>query len=163
MLRRLREEDHAAIIRVLDEWWGGRHISDLLPRLFFQHFTDTSFAIEADGRVLAFLVGFLSQSRPGEAYIHFVGVDPAARGRGFGRTLYERFFSVAKDRGAQEVHCVTSPVNKGSIAFHRAMGFWLAPGDAEVDGVPVQTDYDGHGGSRVVFVKSLSPLKDTAP
>ena len=41
--------------------------------LFFEHFTDTSFAAECDGRLAGFLAGFISQSRPGEAYIHFVG------------------------------------------------------------------------------------------
>lgn len=155
MLRTLREGDYPDIIRVLDDWWGGRPMASLLPRLFFQHFADTSFAIEEEGRVLAFLVGFLSQSRPGEAYIHFVGVDPACRGQGFGRVLYERFFAAAKESGANSVHCVTSPVNRGSIAFHRAMGFDLTPGDGEIDGLPVHADYDGHGGSRVVFVKEI--------
>lgn len=156
MLRALREDDYPAIIGVLDAWWGGRQMSDLLPRLFFQHFCDTSLAVEQDGRVVAFLVGFLSQSRPGEAYIHFVGVDPALRGRSVGRTLYERFFALARERGARVVHCVTSPVNTGSIAFHRALGFRLTPGDGEVDGVPVHLDYDGHGGSRVVFERDIA-------
>lgn len=155
MLRALCEEDYPAIIRVLDEWWGGRHMSDLLPRLFFQHFADTSFAVEEDGKVLAFLVGFMSQSRPGEAYIHFVGVDPTVRARGLGRTLYEQFFAVARERGANRVHCVTSPVNRGSIAFHRAMGFSLEPGDGRQGDVPLHTDYDGRGGSRVVFVREI--------
>ncbi len=155
MLRTLREEDYPEIIRVLDDWWGGRHMAGHLPRLFFQHFADTSFAIDEEGKALAFLVGLLSQSRPGEAYIHFVGVDPAYRGQGFGRVLYERFFAAAKERGATSVHCITSPVNRGSIAFHRAMGFNLAPGDSEIDGLPVHTDYDGRGDSRVVFVKEI--------
>ncbi len=156
MIRALREEDYREIIMVLDDWWGGREMAGLLPRLFFQHFADTSFAIEEEGRVIAFLVGFVSQSRPGEAYIHFVGVDPAWRGQGLGQELYERFFAAARERGATSVHCITSPVNKGSIAFHRAMGFSLAPGDEESEGVPVHADYDGRGGARVVFAKEIS-------
>ena len=36
-------------------------------------------------------VGFMSQSRPAEAYIHFVGVHPDERGHGLGRRLYEHF------------------------------------------------------------------------
>ena len=155
MLRALREEDYPEVIRVLDDWWGGREMAGLLPRLFFQHFADTSFAVEEEGRVCAFLVGFLSQSRQGDAYIHFVGVDPACRGQGLGRALYERFFAAAKERGATSVHCITSPVNRGSVAFHRAMGFVLGTGDGEVGGVPVHSDYDGRGGSRVVFSKDL--------
>ena len=54
---------------------------DMLPKLFFVHFRDTSFVAERDGELAGFLVGFLSQSEPEEAYVHFVGVSPAERGR----------------------------------------------------------------------------------
>jgi hypothetical protein len=50
---------------------------------------------------------------------------------------------------------VTSPVNIRSIAFHRAMGFAIEPGDADIDGIAVATDYDGKGGDRVRFVFRL--------
>ena len=33
------------------------------------------------------------------------------------------------------VRAVTSPVNRGSVAFHQRMGFQLEPGDAQVDGI----------------------------
>jgi predicted GNAT superfamily acetyltransferase len=93
----------------------------LLPKLFFVHFRDTSFVAEEDGAVAAFLCGFRSQTYEDEAYIHFVGVSPARRGSGLGRELYERFFAAVAPRTI--VRAVTSPVNEGSIAFHRAMGF----------------------------------------
>src|ERR1700748_2883219 len=80
-LRPLRPSDHATVITVIDDWWGGRQMAGMLPRLFFEHFTDTCFAAERDGELAGFLVGFLSQSRPAEAYIHFVGVHPGAQGR----------------------------------------------------------------------------------
>ena len=63
-IRPISERDHAPIIAVVDQWWGGRQMAGLLPRLFFAHFQDTSFAIEEDGRIIAFLIGFVSQSRP---------------------------------------------------------------------------------------------------
>jgi GNAT superfamily N-acetyltransferase len=154
-IRQLSSADYPYVISVIDQWWGGRQMADMLPRLFFQHFTDTSFAAERDGRLTGFLVGFVSQSRLGEAYIHFVGVDPAERGTGLGRGLYEAFFQEARTRGCDLVRAVTSPVNRGSIEFHRRMGFVPEPGDAEVDSVPVASDYDGRGGDRVRFVRSL--------
>ena len=50
-------EDQPAVLAVLDEWWGGQggaagaaERASLLPLLFFQHFTDTSFVAECDGR-----------------------------------------------------------------------------------------------------------------
>lgn len=154
-IRQLSSGDYPYLISVVDQWWGRRRVADMLPRLFFQHFTDTSFAAERDGRLTGFLVGFVSQSQRDEAYIHFVGVDPAERGNGLGRLLYEAFFEAARTRGCVLVRSVTSPVNRGSIEFHRRMGFEPEAGDAVVDGVPVSSNYDGRGGDRVRFLRSL--------
>src|SRR5687767_8363634 len=88
VVRHAEPEDHARVVAVLDEWWGGRRMVDMLPRLFFNHFRDTSFVAEREGDLAGFLVGFLSQSEPQAAYIHFVGVSPEERGSGLGRKLY---------------------------------------------------------------------------
>jgi predicted GNAT superfamily acetyltransferase len=154
--RHAEPSDYARIIAVVDEWWGGRQMADGLPKLFFVHFRETSFVAERDGSIVGFVTGFRSQSFPEIAYIHYVGIDPSVRGGGLGRALYECFFDAARRLGCAEVQCVTSPINKQSIAFHRAMGFEPLPGDAESDGVPISTDYDGKGGSRVRFRKVLT-------
>jgi GNAT superfamily N-acetyltransferase len=154
-IRNAVPDDHAQVIRVLDGWWGGRRMRDMLPRLFFVHFAETTFVAEGDGRLVAFLAGFLSQTDPRTAYIHFVGVAPEERRTGVARALYVRFFEVARAGGRSVVRCVTSPVNEGSIAFHRRMGFRLVPGDVDRDGVPIHRDYDGPGEDRVVFERGL--------
>ena len=155
-IRQIRPSDYQPVISVIDGWWDGRQMADMLPRLFFEHFTETSFAAERDGELVGFLVGFLSQSRPGEAYIHFVGVHPAERGRGLGRQLYQRFFAAAQARGATLVRAVTAPVNRGSVRFHQQLGFGIEPGDGQVDGIAVATGYDGDGQDRVRFTKHLT-------
>ena len=116
--------DHDRIIAVLDDWFQ-RPMTAKLPPLFLDHFYETSRVIEsADGeRLHAFLVGFLSPARPTEAYIHFVGVDPALRGQRLAAGLYEEFFGLATANGRSVVRAITSPVNTVSVAFHRAMGF----------------------------------------
>src|SRR2546428_6880359 len=91
-IRALTSSDYDAIAAVVDDWWGGRPLRGLLPRLFFEHFGSTSFFVGAGSDPEAFLVGFRSQSVPSLAYIHFVGVKPELRGRGVGRLLYEQFF-----------------------------------------------------------------------
>ena len=154
-VRQLSTADYPLVISVIDQWWGGRQMANMLPRLFFEHFSDTSFAVERDSQLVGFLTGFISQSRPGEAYIHFVGVDPAERGGGLGRLLYEAFFRAAEARDCILVRAVTSPVNRGSVAFHQRMGFQLEPGDTEIDGIPVSSAYDGPGSDRVRFVRIL--------
>lgn len=154
-VRSTHELDYPSVLSVLDEWWGGRPMSHLLPRLFFQHFQDTSFIVTQDRRLIGFLIGFVSQSRTNEAYIHFVGVHPQFRKDGVARHLYNLFFKAVRERGCNLVRCITSPVNKGSIAFHTNMGFTIEPGDSVEDGIPVHVDYDAVGASRVLFVKAI--------
>jgi predicted GNAT superfamily acetyltransferase len=154
-IRPLRPSDFAPVIAVIDEWWAGRTMAPMLPRLFFDHFTDTSFAADRDGALAGFLVGFVSQSQPGTAYIHFVGVDPGERGHGVGRRLYGTFFDAVRARGCTRVRAVATPGDTGSVAFHRRMGFRLEPGDVQVHGNPVTAGYDGPGQDRVRFVRDL--------
>jgi predicted GNAT superfamily acetyltransferase len=118
----------------------------MLPRLFFTHFRETSFVAEDGGWLAGFLCGFLSQTYPDQAYVHFVGVAPDRRGDGLARDLYERFFEAARAAGRSSVRCVTSPVNTGSIAFHTKLGFEI---EAQVEG------YDGPDGSRVLLRRAL--------
>ncbi|MBB4685768.1 GNAT family N-acetyltransferase [Amycolatopsis jiangsuensis] len=148
--RRLDEEDHLPVLAVLDSWWGGlkgpagaKERALLLPRLYFQHFTSTSFVVERDnGEMAAFLIGFLSQTEPEAAYVHFVGVDPALHGRGIGRALYRAFFALVREHGRRHVSCITSPQNSASQAFHTRLGFTTSA---------VKPGYDGPGLDRVVF------------
>ncbi len=144
--RNVEPSDYAPIITVVDEWWGGRRMADMLPKLFFVHFRDTSFVAVEDGRIRGFIVGFRSQTYPEQAYVHFVGVDPQARGLGLGRQLYERFFDAVHLIGCSEVHCVTSTVNASSIAFHRSIGFEI---------IETAAGYDGPGEDRVLFRYAL--------
>lgn len=155
IIRTVDESDYKPIISVVDEWWGGRHMADMLPKLFFRHFKDTSLIVEADGEVVAFLIGFVSQSYSNEAYIHFVGVHPDYRKKGLGRKLYFAFFEKVAKKGCNIVRSVTAPLNKGSIGYHTRMGFQIEPGDTQVDGIPVNTNYDGPDQDRVVFTRQL--------
>lgn len=133
----------------VNEWWGGREMVPMLPKLFFVHFEGTSFvADDDDGQLAGFICGFFSQSNADEAYLHFVGVAPEQRGTGLGRALYERFFQAARTEGRSLVRSVTSPANESSVAFHEALGF-------EVE--RLVRDYDGPGEDRVLFVKRLRP------
>jgi predicted GNAT superfamily acetyltransferase len=167
-LRQAREDDYAAIAAGLQTWWtqpgvdtqaGARERAALVPRLWLQHFANTSVVAERAGGLVGFLIGFLSPDRPDEGYIHFVGVAPDARGAGVGRSLYERFFESCRKSGRTRVRCITSPQNAVSIAFHAAMGFDVERGTAGAGPVVAKADYDGPGVHRVAFVRDLPPLE----
>ncbi len=153
VFRAATEGDHARVVGAIPEWWqtpNSATLPLLLPRLFFQHFGDTSTIVEdGDGELAAFLVGFRSQSQPGVAYVHFVGRASRPARRGLARTLYERFFAQVRALGCSRVDAITGPVNRRSQAFHSAMGFALG-GDTELDGVPATSTTTGRAstGSR---------------
>ncbi len=155
-IRHAEPSDYQPIISVLNDWWGGRNMSDMLPKLFFVHFRETSFVAESEGKIVGFLIGFLSQTFPDQAYIHFVGVHPDYRRRGLAKDLYGHFIRIAQKHRCRVVRSLTSPVNKLSIAFHLGMGFNIEPGDIVIEGISVTKNYDGDGGDRVLFVKLLS-------
>jgi len=144
-LRTAAAADYDRIIVVLDDWWG-RPVRQALPRLFLDHFHATSFVAERDGDLAGFLIGFMSPSLPGAAYIHFVGVHPHFRGNGLARVLYQRFFELAAADGRRVVSAVTAPRNTGSIAFHTAMGFTVT------EPIP---GYDGPSSGKVLFERRL--------
>ncbi|SDH57378.1 GNAT family N-acetyltransferase [Nonomuraea jiangxiensis] len=144
-LRPATPADYDAIAAVVDDWWG-RPILSVLPRLYLDHFHRTSLIADGPAGMSGFLIGFMSPSLPDEAYIHFVGVSPGARGSGLARTMYERFFDLARRHDRRVVKAITAPVNTASQAFHRRLGFTVG------DPVP---GYNGPGTSVVTFARTL--------
>ena len=147
-IRHARPSDYGRIYPLVNEWWGGREMTQHLAGVFFVHFEGSSFIAETSDCTLAgFLCGFLSQTDPAEAYVHMSGVAPELRRQGVGGRLYEAFFETAREHGRSLVHLVTAPFNSGSIAFHEALGFELER---------ILDDYAGPGENRLLFVKHLS-------
>lgn len=148
--RRPTVDDHASVVAAVRAWWPdgrGDEIVMLLPRLFFQHFTGTSWIIDdSEGSLRGFLIGFQSADHPEVAYIHFVGVDPDLRKQGVARSLYETFLADVASLGCTRVDAITGPPNTTSQSFHRAMGF-------EVSGP--HPDYDGPGEDRMSMSRSI--------
>ncbi|PGZ95264.1 GNAT family N-acetyltransferase [Bacillus pseudomycoides] len=111
----------------------------------FEHFQSTSFILEIDGELAGFIIGLISQTNNKEAYIHFVGVNPNYRKLGLVKEMYFTFFENVKKIGCDKVKCITTPINEGSIKFHRAMGF-----DVNLVG-----NYAGENLDRIVFNKEI--------
>jgi ribosomal protein S18 acetylase RimI-like enzyme len=156
--RRPVESDHRFLVDRIDEWWAGRRLRQLLPRLWLQHFSGTSWIVEdGGGTTIGFLVGFISPDHPDHAYIHMVGINPNHRRTGLGRALYERFVEDVRSRGVRHVTAVTWPGNRASVDFHRALGFTPADGTGtqRLYGTPAYPDYDAEGEDRVVFNREL--------
>lgn len=156
--RRPVEADHRRLVAVVDDWWGGRNLHHLLPRLWLQFFTGTSWVAEAaDGGLAGFLIGFISPDDPSVGYVHMVASSPNQRRRGLGRELYRRFCDDVAARGVREVRAITWAGNRASIAFHTAIGFSVddGPGTQRLYGTHAYPDYEGDGQDMVVFRRRL--------
>jgi ribosomal protein S18 acetylase RimI-like enzyme len=170
VLRHPTEADHARLVGVIDEWWGGRRMRARLPRLWLRHFATTSWIAEIaggadNGRLAGFLVGFVGPDDPEVASIHLLAVDPNLRRRAVGRTLVERFCSDVGTRGARRVESLVRPDERPAVAFARALGFdpvvrdagsWIAA--RPLYGVPAFEDWDGPGEDRALLVRNVGDV-----
>ena len=142
--------DAGPIAAAIETWWA-RHLRHFVHPLFLEHFGDTCLVVEDEGKLVAFLVGMLSQRYAEEAYVHFLGVHPGYRRLGLGRELYERFAVLVLQRGRTVIVAETGVFNAPSIDFHRRLGFTLEGGDELVNGIPVTRDFHGTGEDVVRF------------
>lgn len=154
-IRPMTRADFHYLCRVVDAWWGDA-VRYLLHPLYVDHFADTCFVLDDEHGLAGFVIGFVSQSRPEEAYVHMIGTAPEQRGQGVGLALYEHFFAAARARGCRRVAAVTVPGNAGSLAFHRRLGFEFRSAGAvwEAD-VPILPDHAGPGVPCVVMERAL--------
>ncbi len=137
--------DYDHITAVVDGWWG-RPVAPGLPRLFLDHFWNTSRVAEDQHGLAGFLIGFLSPAQPEVAYIHFVGVRPDLRRSGLARRFYEEFALCTRQHGARELRAITAPGNTASVRFHDRLGF---------DVSDVVADYNGSGHGMITFRYAL--------
>jgi ribosomal protein S18 acetylase RimI-like enzyme len=145
-LRSLTAADFAEARAVADAWFG-RPVGLTMHRLFFDQLGPAGLRAAAaePGRMLGVLLGFASLSEPELAYIHFVMVDPAARGRGIAGALYREFGRRMAAQGCRRVRTLAAPTNGRSLRFHESLGFVGTFASAFV----------GPGQDRVVFERTL--------
>jgi len=155
MIRNAVEADYNNVIAIVNDWCGGNRASEVLPRLLFKHFSDTCFILEENGKMVGYLAGYISQTHPEQACIHFFGIDPSCRGKSYGRLAYRYFFHTVKQQGCSSVQCVVPVENKQSIMFHQALGFETREGDTIIDGIHCHRNYDGAGCDMAVFIKRI--------
>jgi ribosomal protein S18 acetylase RimI-like enzyme len=154
-IRKAKPSDHAGVIVALQNWCGGRDLTAMLPKLFLNHFNDTSLVVEKGAQMIGFLIGFMSPALKNEAYVHFMGIHPDFRKEGLGKTLYAHFFEISRKQDRTVIRACTSPVNKGSVAFHQKIGFQVESGDDQIDGIPVKRDYNRPGDHKLRFTKFI--------
>ncbi len=140
--RALAKADYDQIVRVIDHWWEGP-TSALAHPMFFYELGRLARVVEAEGTLVGFLFGFVTEAHIG--YVHLVGIHPDFRRRGVARLLYATFEGDCREEGCVGLKAITTQGNEGSVRFHKALGWTVRDTD----------DYAGPGRARVVFEKPL--------
>jgi ribosomal protein S18 acetylase RimI-like enzyme len=130
-IRRVRPGDLVAVLAAARCWWDRPEAVPPLPRLLFEHFSTNAFVAEVEGELVGFVLGFVSQTYPGEAHVQAVAVRPDQRRAELGRALYERFFGAACDQYCSVVCAGVPADDEAALAFHRALGFSVEAPEVE--------------------------------
>lgn len=136
-LRTFRPGDEAELLRVNAAAFahhpeqGRMSAQDLAERMAEPWFDPEGLFLAVEGdRVLGFHWTKVHPSGSGEVYV--VGIDPAAQGRGLGRTLTLAGLHHLAARGVPEVHLYVESDNAPALAVYTGLGFTHGPGDTHV-------------------------------
>jgi GNAT superfamily N-acetyltransferase len=148
--------DFDQILTDFSQFWDSeRTISLHHPTLIYE-VGNSAFVIKQEGKVVAYLFGFLSQTEPA-GYVQLIAVREGYRKQGLGRMLYRHFEQYAVEHGCIRLKAITSPINTLSIGFHRSIGM-IPVGGRNKPETPVIKDYSGPGKDRVVFMKKIGRM-----
>lgn len=111
--------------------------------------------IDENNTLTGVVLAFRSQDNPAEVYIQDVMIHPDHRQQGIARALLSSVHTQAEKWGCKRIYLTSEPENQAAHATWTTLGYVNVPGDHEIDGVSVITDYKGPGRSRAVYEFSL--------
>lgn len=157
-LRNIVESDFYDCFSIVKKSWPEFKERESIYHLFTKYFYNTSFVVEKDGKIVSFLLGFLSQVDNETAYIHLVSTEPQYQNKGIASDLYRKFFETAEKMGRKKICLIVNPDNAQSLKFHEKMGFSPTnTGDTiSIEGVQAMKDYNGPNNHMVKFTKRLN-------
>ena len=157
-IRSTLEEDFVEIADLAENCSPMETERNSIYHIFTKFFRSTSFVAELpSGELGGFLLGFISQENPEDAYIHLLCVDPKMRGKHIGRKLVEKFTEEAALKECKKIYLITKPVNWNSISFYKKLGFIEDKSRETINilGTNAVKNYNGMGQHMVVFYKSI--------
>jgi len=127
-VRKMTEDDIDGVLAI-DKKIVGRDRAatySSLPGSFVGGELDLSVVAEADGRLIGFLLGRVTELGYEEAdcfLLELIGVDPDYRRVGIGRKLVEAFEDRCRQRGAQAIRVMVSWHDWWLLSFLRSLEF----------------------------------------
>lgn len=157
--RPVKEEDFLAISEIAAKCSPMATERNSIYHIFTKFFKKTSLVVETKEKIpIGFLLGFISQDNPQDAYIHLLCIIPQYRMKGLAKFLVGEFMDIVSEKGCSKVYLITSPQNKKAINFYQSMGFKVNNSGGEevvIDGINTFKDYNGPGEHKVIFSRIL--------
>lgn len=144
-IRPLEEDDFVDAVRRVKRWYG-EILHEPVHPVFFRHFGGYV-AVDEDGSLLGYLLGFRSQRHPQVAFVYTLAVDPDRRREGVAGALYERFERQAAGWGCEFIETVADPNAAAPVHFLEKRGFLGQ----------LVADWGGPGEDRIVYRKRIVP------
>lgn len=157
-IRNTFEEDFVNIAELAEECSPMETERNSIYHIFTKFFRSTSFVAEStSGEIVGFILGFISQENPDDAYIHLLCVDPRMRGKSIGRKMADAFMDAVASKGCKKVNLITKPINWNSISFYKKLGFLEDKNGVTMNvlGTTAIKNYNGMGQHMVVFYKLI--------
>lgn len=146
-------EDYYEVLENLTAFWGSDRTLDFHHPMFIHEFGNSAFVIKDNSKVIAYLLGFISQTEK-TGYIHLAGVLNENQNKGLGSKLYTHFVNYAKENNCTKLKAITTATNLLSISFHQKFGMHML-GEEIGNGIKVVKNYSGKGIDRIVFEKKI--------
>ena len=87
---------------------------------------DASFVAEHEGRVVGFMMGFITTGNFGVercAWIGMLGVEPKYMDHGIGKRLADAIFGLCRERGIRDIFTSVRWDSTDLLSFFKALGF----------------------------------------
>jgi GNAT superfamily N-acetyltransferase len=114
-------------------------------------FSSTCAVAYIDRDLAGAVMAFRSQDDPSQVYVQDVMVHPDHRRQGVTAALLDSIVAQARTWGCARLWLTSEPDNRAADAAWRSLGWTNVPGDHEVDGVEVISDFKGPGKDRAVY------------
>lgn len=158
-IRNAEERDFLQISQLAENCSPMATERNSIYHIFVKFFNKTSLVVEdiENNTVIGFLLGFISQDKTNEAYVHLLCIDQSLRGEGLALKILDTFIQRVSSMGCNRISLISKPSNKRAIKFYLKHGFASYSSDetVEEDGINVFKGYDGPGCDKIVFYKDI--------
>ena len=130
IIRQITEDDIEGVLAIDRGITGGDRALTYAsaPNSYVGGELGVSVVAEADGRVVGFLLGQITDSpfgRSDTALLLLMGVDPGYRRRSIGSRLVQAFEECCRQKGVRSVHVMVSWQDWWLLSFIKSQGFSL--------------------------------------